>query len=251
MQCSEKVINMFVQKASFAGLAAAMAIALASAPALADPIVLNPNFTINDTAANNSYNGGKPFYVQNWSPGGYASNSNTDPAQFDNGKAGGQAIVGFLSGVSSLSQVVQGFIAGRTYRVSVGANARAQPTVKPTFQISADNVQLYGPTTLASVDPIRPSARRLPPFSQTPSSRPTPSSRSNSPTWQPPTPTRPRCCRRCRCPRCPSRSAWRSWASACLASASPVVVPPALQQASPRAGGQSFCQVSANFTGAD
>ena len=131
-----------------------MVIALSSAPALADPIVLNPNFTINDTAANNSFNGGKPFYVQNWSPGGYASNTNADPGQFDNGKAPGQAVVGFLSGVSSLSQVVQGFIAGRTYRVSVGANARAQPTVKPTFQISADNVQLYGPTTLASVDPI-------------------------------------------------------------------------------------------------
>ena len=131
-----------------------MVIALTSAPALADPIVLNPNFTINDTAANNSFNGGKPFYVQNWSPSGYASNTNADPGQFDNGKAGGQAVVGFLSGVSSLSQVVQGFIAGRTYRVSVAADARAGVSTRPTFQISADNVQLYGPTTLVSVDPV-------------------------------------------------------------------------------------------------
>lgn len=143
-----------MQKASSAGLAAALAVVLASAPAVADPIVLNPNFALDDTASNNSFNGGKPFYIQNWSPTGYASNSNTDPAQFDNGKAGGQAVVGFLSGVSSLSQVVQGFIAGRTYRVSVGADARAQPTMKPTLQVSADGVQVYGPTLLASVDPV-------------------------------------------------------------------------------------------------
>jgi len=153
MQRSRKAINVFVQKASSAGLAAAVAIALASAPAVAAPIVLNPNFTINDTAANTAYNSGKPFYVQNWSPGGYASNSNTDPAQFDNGNPGGQTVVGFLSGVSSLSQVVQGFAAGRTYRISVGADARAGVSTRPTFQISADNVQVYGPTVLAAVDP--------------------------------------------------------------------------------------------------
>ncbi len=36
-----------------------------------------------------------------------------DPGQFDNGRAGGNTIVGFLSGaISSLSQVVQGFVAG-------------------------------------------------------------------------------------------------------------------------------------------
>jgi len=142
-----------MQKASSAGLAAALAAALASAPALAAPIVLNPNFTLDDTAANTAYNGGKPFYVQNWSPGGYASNSNTDTPQFDNGTAGGQTVVGFLSGVSSLSQVVQGFIAGRTYSVSVGVNARAGVPTRPTFQISADDAQIYGPTVLAAVDP--------------------------------------------------------------------------------------------------
>lgn len=143
-----------MQKAFSAGLTAAFAVALASAPALADPIVLNPNFTINDTASNNSFGGGKPFYVQNWSPTAYASNSNTDTGQFDNGKPGSQTVVGFLSGVSSLSQVVRGFIAGRTYRVSVGANARAGVATRPTFQISADSVQVYAPTLLAAVDPV-------------------------------------------------------------------------------------------------
>lgn len=142
-----------MQKASSAGLTAAFAVALAAAPALAAPFVVNPNFTVNDTAADNAYNNGNLFYVAGWSPTGYASNTNTDTAQFDNGKAGGQSVVGFLSGVSSLSQVVQGFVAGRTYRVSVGADARAQPTTRPTFQISADNVQIYSPTLLAAVDP--------------------------------------------------------------------------------------------------
>ena len=152
-QRSKEVVNVFMQKASSAGLAAAVAIALASAPAVAAPIVLNPNFTINDTASDNAYNGGKPFYVQNWSPTGYASNSSTDTPQFDNGKPGSQTVVGFLSGLSSLSQVVQGFITGRTYRVSVGANARAGVSTRPTFQISADNVQVYAPTLLTAVDP--------------------------------------------------------------------------------------------------
>ena len=142
-----------MQKAFFAGLAAAFAVALACAPAIAAPIVVNPNFLLNDTASDNAYNGGKPFYVQNWSPSGYASNSNTDTPQFDNGKPGSQTVVGFISGVSSLSQVVQGFIAGRTYRVSVGVNARAGIPTRPTFQISADNAQIYGPTLLTAVDP--------------------------------------------------------------------------------------------------
>ena len=145
---------MFMQKAFSAGLAAAFGVALASTPAVAVPVVLNPNFVLNDTAANNSFNSGKPFYVQNWSPVGFASNSNTDSGQFDNGKPGSQTVVGFLSGVSWLSQVVQGFIAGRTYRVSVGADARVGVSTRPTFQISADNVQIYGPTLLAAVDPV-------------------------------------------------------------------------------------------------
>lgn len=56
---------MFMQKAFSAGLAAAVAVTLASASAIAAPIVLNPDFVINDAAANASFNSGKPFYVQN------------------------------------------------------------------------------------------------------------------------------------------------------------------------------------------
>jgi len=144
-----------MQKAAAAGLAAAVAAVLASAPAAAAPIVLNPNFVASDTASNNAYNGGKPFYVQSWGPSGYASNSGTDPNQFDNGKAGGNTVVGFLSGASSsLSQTVNGFVAGRTYRLSVGANARALTNTKPTFTISADSAQILAPTTLTPVDPL-------------------------------------------------------------------------------------------------
>ncbi len=150
---------MLLQKASPAGLAIALAIALAmalaSAPAAADPVVLNQNFITNDASANTTYNNGNLFFVQNWSPTGYASNTNTDTPQFDNGRAGGNSVVGFLSGASSsLSQVVQGFVAGRTYRISVGADARAQPMTKPTFTISADSQQVLAPTTLTPVDPI-------------------------------------------------------------------------------------------------
>ncbi len=148
-----KAIIVSMQKASLAGLAAALAVALASAPAVADPVVLNPNFVTNDTAANNSYNNGNLFYVQNWSPNNYASNTNTDPQQFDNGRAGTNTVVGFLSGAStSLSQVVQGFVVGRTYRVSVGVNARSQPETLPTFTIRADNQQILAPTTLTPVN---------------------------------------------------------------------------------------------------
>ena len=146
---------MLLQKASLAGLAAALAVGLASMPAAADPIVLNPNFVADDTAANTQYNSGNKFFVQNWSATNYASNSDTDPGQFDNGRAGGNSIVGFLSGASSSrSQVGQGFVAGRTYRISVGANARAQPQTRPTFTISADSQQVLAPTTLTPVDPL-------------------------------------------------------------------------------------------------
>ena len=141
---------MFLQKASSAGLAAALAVALASAPAAADPIVLDPNFDATDKTANQNAGTGS-FFISNWTPNGYASNSTAESGQYDNGKAATN-IVGFLSGAgSSLSQVVQGFVAGRTYRISVGANARAQPMAKPTFTISADSQQVLAPTTLTPV----------------------------------------------------------------------------------------------------
>lgn len=144
---------MLLQKASSAGLALALAAGLASTPAAADPIVLNPNFDTTDKTANDNAKTGN-FFISNWAPNGYASNSFADSGQYDNGKAA-TGIVGFLSGASSsLSQVVQGFVAGRIYRISVGADARAQPLTKPTFTISADSQQVLAPTTLTPVDPI-------------------------------------------------------------------------------------------------
>ena len=145
---------MFMQKATSAALATLAAIVLTSMPALAVPVVLNSNFTLSDQNADNQYNGGAPFYLQNWAPSGFASNSNSDPRQYDNGVAGGQSIVGYLSGPStSLSQVVNGFIVGRTYAISIGANARSSVGVNPTFRILADNTQVYAPTILSPVDP--------------------------------------------------------------------------------------------------
>ena len=142
-----------MQKATCAALAASVVLVMTAAPATAVPVLLNPNFTANDTASNNSFNGGNPFYIQNWSPTNFASNTNASPAQFDNGLAGGQTVVGFLSGAgTSLSQVVTGFIAGRTYRVSVGANARSSVNASPTFRILADSTQVYGPTVLTPVN---------------------------------------------------------------------------------------------------
>ncbi len=146
---------MFMQKAVSAGIATAVALATYSAPAVAAPVVLNPNFVTNDTGANASNNPpGALFFVQNWTPSGFGSNSNTDPGQYDNGSAGGRSVVGFLSGAStSLSQVVTGFIAGLSYRISVAADARSGSGANPTFRILADNTQVYGPTTLRPVDP--------------------------------------------------------------------------------------------------
>lgn len=144
---------MFMQKATCAYLAASVAIALAATPAAATPVVLNPNFTINDTAANQAYNNGALFFVQNWTPSNYASNSNTDTPQYDNGFAGGQTVVGFLSGAgTSLSQVVQGFVVGQAYAISVGADARSSVNSNPTLRILANSTQVYAPTTLAPVN---------------------------------------------------------------------------------------------------
>jgi len=147
-------VIVFTHKATWAGFAASAAIALAPMPAAADPVVLNPNFTVNDTASDNAYNGGKPFYIQNWTPTNYASNTVADAQQYDNGSASGQSVVGFLSGAgTSFSQVVNGFVVGRTYEISVGANARSSVKANPTFRILANNAQVYASTTLAPVDP--------------------------------------------------------------------------------------------------
>ena len=147
------VVIMFIQRAMCAGFVACAMTTIASISAIAAPVVLNPNFTANDQAADDAYNGGALFYIQNWSPTNYASNTNSDPKQYDNGKAGGQAVVGFLSGPStSLSQVVNGFVVGRTYEIAVGANARSSVKTNPTFRILADNNQVYAPTTLTPVD---------------------------------------------------------------------------------------------------
>jgi hypothetical protein len=143
-----------MQNAKCAGLAVFVATALAST-AFAAPVVLDPNFTVNDTASNASFSNGSLFFVQNWTPTGFASNTNTDPGQYDNGVAGGQTVVGFLSGASaSLSQVVNGFIVGRTYQVSVGANARSSVGANPTFDILANNTLVYGPGLLTPVNSV-------------------------------------------------------------------------------------------------
>ena len=59
---------MLLQKASSAGLAAVAAIALASAPAAADPIVLSPNLVANGASADAQRNNGNLFLMQNWTP---------------------------------------------------------------------------------------------------------------------------------------------------------------------------------------
>lgn len=145
-----------MQNATIASLAAALAIAVASMPAAAEPVVLNPNFVMNDTATNARYGTGS-FFLMDWTPSGNpsdnATNSNNDAGQYDNGYAGGRSVVGFLSGGgATLSQVVQGFVAGMSYKVSVSANARSRSGARPMFGILADGVQVYGPTTLAAVD---------------------------------------------------------------------------------------------------
>ncbi len=156
---------MFMQKARFAALAASAAAVLASMPAMAAPVVLNPNFTLNDQTSNNQFNNGNLIYIQNWMPSGFGSNTNTDPKQYDNGFAGGQSVVGYLSGPNtSLSQVVNGFVVGRTYAISVGANARSLVGVNPALRILADNTQVYAPTTLNPVDPINTFATAFTPI---------------------------------------------------------------------------------------
>lgn len=141
-----------MSKVASAILGATFAVGIAAVPAVAAPAVLNANFTEIDAVANAAFNGGNLFFIQSWTPSGYATNSATDPGQFDNGIAGGQSVVGFLSGPStSLSQQVSGFVTGFTYRVTVSANARAA-TPSPTLRILADGVEVYGPTTLTAAD---------------------------------------------------------------------------------------------------
>lgn len=156
---------MFMQRSTCAALAASAVVVLASMPAIAAPLVLNPNFTLNDQTSNDQFNGGKLFYIQNWTPTNFASNTNSDPRQYDNGVAGGQSVVGYLSGPNtSLSQVVNGFVVGRTYTISVGANARSFVGVNPTFRILADSTQVYAPTVLSPVDPTNTFATAFTPI---------------------------------------------------------------------------------------
>lgn len=78
-----------MQKAIFVLLGAVMVTGLAAGPAVALPLVLNPNFVETDVATNSAFNTGN-FFISNWSPSGYGSNSTDDPGQFDNGTAGGR-----------------------------------------------------------------------------------------------------------------------------------------------------------------
>ena len=147
-----------MQKMTCAAIGAALAIALMSAPASADPVVLNPNFVTSTlpatVAANNTYFAGAPFMIDNWQPIGFASHSSYDSAQWDNGKAGTETVVGFLQGQSaSLQQVVSGFVVGFTYRVSVSVNGRSAFGA-PTLTITADGNQIRTPALVSPVDPL-------------------------------------------------------------------------------------------------
>lgn len=120
----------------------------------AGPIVLNPDFETPDEDLNGTYNSGSKFWLSNWRPVGFASNSAADPDQYDNGSARGHTIVGFLSEAGrSLSQVVNGFDVGTSYQVSVYANARARVVALPTFTILVGDTEVLSPTTLTNVDP--------------------------------------------------------------------------------------------------
>lgn len=139
-------------------IGAAFAIALASAPASAAPVVLNPDFISSSDpatiAANNTYFAGAPFMVDNWKPVGFAAHTSYDASQWDNGSAGGKPVVGFLQGQSaSLAQVVSGFVVGFSYRVSVSVNSRSAYGA-PTVTITADGTQIRTPTLVSAVDPL-------------------------------------------------------------------------------------------------
>lgn len=139
-------------------IGAAFAIAIASAPASAAPVVINPDFiTSSDpatVAANNRFFAGAPFMVDNWQPIGFASHTSYDGAQWDNGSAGGKSVVGFLQGQSaSLQQVVSGFVVGFSYRVSVSVNGRSAFSA-PTLTITANGTQIRTPALVSPVDPL-------------------------------------------------------------------------------------------------
>ena len=132
-------------------------LALLAAPAFGAPVVLNPNFLTTDVAANTTYNQGT-FFIENWIPVGYASNSVSDPGQYDNGYAGGRTVVGFLSGPgSSLTQTVTEFTPGTAYQIIVGAIGRRGSVIDPFFQVFADNLLVFGPQNLDQVDPLKTS----------------------------------------------------------------------------------------------
>ena len=150
---------MQLNKIAIAGLAAFAVAAISSAPVAASPLILNPNFTQQDPATNAGFGTGN-YFILNWRPVGSASNSFNDPAQYDNGSAGGQTVVGYLSTPgSSLSQAVSGFTPGFTYRLQLGVNGRASNTRLPIFTMTetdASNVTttIIAPTPVAAVDPL-------------------------------------------------------------------------------------------------
>lgn len=145
---------MFIKQTLFATLSTGF-LALSVAPVQAAPVILNPTFEANDVALNNQFNGGNLFFIQNWTPTGFASNTNTDPGQFDNGldPNGSSSVAGFLSGASSsLSQVVSGFVVGERYRLTVTVNGRSNAV--PTFTASVGGTTVIAPINLGNVDPF-------------------------------------------------------------------------------------------------
>ncbi|MBC7799666.1 MAG: PEP-CTERM sorting domain-containing protein [Gemmatimonadaceae bacterium] len=134
--------------------ALAFVAALSASHAWAVPVVLNPNFLRADAAANATYNQGS-FLLEDWIPVGYATNSVFDPGQYDNGNAGGNSVVGFLSGPgTSLSQDVTGFVIGQSYQVVVSAASRRASVLQASFQIAAGGTVVFGAQNIPQADPL-------------------------------------------------------------------------------------------------
>lgn len=135
-------------------IAAMLAVELAACPAMAAPVVVNPDFLISDNGLNATYNGGNLFWLAGWTPVGFASNSAADPGQYDNG-AVASGVVGFLSGPgTSLSQVVNGFTPGSLYQVDVAVAGRERVVVLPVMDIFVDGVEVFGPSQISPVDTL-------------------------------------------------------------------------------------------------
>ena len=110
-----------------------------AAPALAQPVIVNPSFEQDDRSDNPGVGYGP---ITGWT-GGSGTNDASQPFHAESGAPiPDGSLVAFQQGIGTLSQSISGFVPGTTYQLTYRENSRGNTVGSPDVEVRLDNLTI-------------------------------------------------------------------------------------------------------------